>query len=256
MAATPSSLAQGALLVRVVAERERSGRSGFTALRLSERTGIERSRVSRLTQELVDLGYLLRDEGAVFRVGPAYFALASALHEPWLRSARSELRRIASLVRASVRVWAPSGARAVLLRHEAGPGAPGAATTPGMVVPAWCTGGGRALFWRDSAEELSARLAGVDFVGAGGPRAATSPSEVVALMERDRSAGMVRAEEEFEYGILELAAPILVEDRVIASVSAACHQDDGSEAALRSELESAAEHLTALAAEGGAEHPG
>ena len=54
----PSSLAQGLKLLETAVERERSGRAGHTASRLADATGIERSRVSRLSRELSALGYL------------------------------------------------------------------------------------------------------------------------------------------------------------------------------------------------------
>lgn len=136
------------------------------------------------------------------------------------------------------------------MRYESAPGSPETATFPGMVTPIWCTGAGRALLWRDNHSDLVARLQGVEFIGVGGPRSARSADEVHARMERDREAGYVSAHEEFEYGILELAAPIIVEDHVIAAVSAACRVDhDSDDAALAAELRSVARRLGNLAAE-------
>lgn len=222
-----SSLGQGAALLQAVVERERSGRLGYSASRLAEHTGIERSRVSRLTQELDDLGFVQRAEGGVFRAGDAYFALARARQEAWMRRARADLRRLASRFPVTLRITMPDGPRAVLMRFESAPGSPETATFPGMVTPIWCTGGGRALLWEDGEDQLGARLSGVEFVGVGGPRAPRTVGEVHARMERDRAVGFVTAEEEFEYGILELAAPVTIDGRVVAAVSAACRVDQG-----------------------------
>lgn len=240
-------------LLQAVVDRERSGRAGFSASRLAEHTAIERSRTSRLTQELTDLGFLEKGEGAAFRVGPAYFELARARHAPWLRAARPELRRIAAERGAVTRISTLDGARAVLLRYESAPGAPSAATTAGMVTPVWCTGAGRALLWADDRESLESRLEGIEFVGVGGPNAAQSCDEVQARMDRDRAAGYVRAVEEFEYGITETAVPILVpgprgHSIVIGALSAATRSND--ERALHglgAELLASAQQLAALA---------
>ncbi|PRI12448.1 IclR family transcriptional regulator [Leucobacter massiliensis] len=225
-AALPSALRQGAALLSAVADRERSGRAGLSASRLAEQTGIERSRTSRLTQELVELGFLQRDEDATFRAGPAYFELAASRQEEWLRAARGALRSLVARFRVSARVLAADGPRAVLLRLETASGAPETAATPGMVTPIWCTGGGRALLWLDSRARLEERLRGVEFVGVGGPRAAHSAAGVWELMERDRARGFVSADQEFEYGVREIAAPVLVAGRLRGAVSVACRSDD------------------------------
>lgn len=240
-----SSLTQGLALLDEVVWRERSGRSAFIASRIADRTGIERSRASRLLQELTDLEYLERGEQAAFAAGPAYFALGRSLQAPWLRAARVELRRIASAFPAGVRVSAAvGGGFAALLRYESGPGAPESAISPGMVTPVWCTGAGRALLWRIGRDELDALLAHTEFVGVGGPAAARSTDEVWALMERDRAEGHVRAAEEFEYGLVEVGVPLVAGDRVVAALSAVCRAEFPSEA-LVGELEDAARRLEA-----------
>ncbi len=237
---------QGLTLLDEVVWRERSGRSALIASRIADRTGIERSRTSRLTQELIDLEYLERGEQAAFSAGPAYFALGRSLHAPWLRAARGELRRIASAFPAGVRVSAPVGdGFTALLRYESGPGAPESATSPGMVTPIWCTGAGRALLWRMGRDELDEMLSSTEFIGVGGPSAARSVDEVWALMERDRAAGYVRAAEEFEYEIMEIGVPLTADGRVTAAISAVCRTEflDGE---LAAELSAAAQRLEQL----------
>lgn len=215
----PSSLSQGLTLLSAVLDRERSGRQGHNASRLAETTAMERSRVSRLTQELRTLDYLDRAEGSVFRAGPAFFRAAGALNEPWLRAARRELRRLASRFGTTARVTVSDGPRAVLLRFESGTGAPDASIRPGMTTPVWCTGGGRALLLDHDRPALETLLDGVQFVGVGGPAAARSVPEVERLLDRDRADGLVCAADEYVAGITEFALPVRLGGAIAASVS-------------------------------------
>ena len=245
-----SSLSQGLRLLETAVERERSGRAGHTASRLAEATGIERSRVSRLTRELRSLRYLERDDAQAFRAGDRFLAVAAALNEPLLREARAELRAIAARFRVTSRITGRDGIRAVLLRYEAGVGASEASVRPGMVTPTWSTGAGRALLWDHDREQLETLLADVQFVGVGGPRAALSVVEIDALMQRDRERGIIWAAEEFDEGIHEAALPIRGADgATIAAISAsgsALEQDRATEIAAA--IAAAADRLTKLVA--------
>lgn len=251
-AQVPSSLLQGVTLLRTAIDRERSGRSCFSGSRMADQTGIERSRASRLIQELTALGLLERGSDATFRSGPAYLSLAAALHRPWLHAARRELRRITSGFGTHARVHAADGPRAVLLRFEAAPGAPASATNSGTITPIWCTGGGRALLWNDTRDMLERRLQDAEFVGVGGPRAARSPQETWELLEEDRYRGFILADQEFEFGILEVASPIFDgTGQIIGGLSASCSSGDERAEALAHEVSMAARRLGALAAYAG-----
>ena len=57
-----SSMAQGLRIVRLVADREKWGRRLLGVSQLASELDMEQSRVSRLTQELCDLGLLERVE--------------------------------------------------------------------------------------------------------------------------------------------------------------------------------------------------
>jgi DNA-binding IclR family transcriptional regulator len=224
----PSSLAQGLRLVEIAVERERSGRPGYTASRLADAAGIERSRVSRLTRELRDLGYLERDDAQVHRAGDRFLAVAAALQEPLLRASRSHLRAIAARFPVTARITGRDGVRAILLRYEAGAGAADAAIHPGMVTPVWSTGAGRALLWDHGRDDLEALLEGVQFVGVGGPGGARSVRELDALMRHDRERGIIRAEDEYDAGVLELAVPIRdAAGAIIAALSVSSATRDG-----------------------------
>jgi DNA-binding IclR family transcriptional regulator len=204
----PSSLAQGLDIVKMAVEREKSGRPGFGVSRMADELKMERSRVSRLTQELCEIGLLEKFDGPLLRAGAGYFALANSLNRGWVRQARRELRLLASLFHLSAQVSVRLDERVVVLRSEKAFGAGGTSNEPGMVTPTWCTGAGRALLWDHTHESIELLLRDVEFIGVGGPNAAHSVAELLALMERDRPSGFVNAQGEFEHDVRELAMPV------------------------------------------------
>lgn len=243
----PSSLSQGLTLLESAAERERSGRAGHNASRLAETTGIERSRVSRLTAELRALHFLDRDEAGVLSAGDAYFRTARALDQPWLRAARQELRILASTLRMTALLAAADGPRALLLRSAAGAGSTDVAVPYG-IAPIWCTAAGRALLWDDSRSELEERLREVQFVGIGGPAAARTAGQVHDLMERDRADGLIVASDEYAEGVAEIALPIRGRDGIVASIAlSGARHGRGPVRAARVALAEARDRLSALA---------
>ena len=119
---------------------------------------------------------------------------------------------------------------------------------PGMITPVWCTGSGRALLWDHSEKALQELLADVEFIGVGGPQAAHSSGEVLALMERDRPRGVVHAVEEFEHGVHELAVPL--RDPAGTIVASLCvfgerREFDGRTAEISAAIEESARRLAA-----------
>jgi len=242
-----SSITRGLRLLYATLGRERSGRPGFNASRLADVTGIERSHVSRLTQEMRELGFLERTDELAFRAGSEFFKVAAALNAPWVRSARIELRSLAIQFHVTARLTSRNGARAIALRAESGVGAPGPTGRAALVTPVWCTGAGRALLWDHTTADLHQLLDGVQFVGVGGPAAARTVAAVDALMERDRERGFVHAAEEFEAGVVDYATPLRSPDGAIMAAVSASTAELNTRAAARlcSALTAAAERLSA-----------
>ncbi|MCI0140273.1 helix-turn-helix domain-containing protein [Arthrobacter bambusae] len=215
-----SSMAQGLRIVRLVADREKWGRRLLGVSQLASELDMEQSRVSRLTQELCDLGLLERVERGPFRTGQRFFSLAASLNTGWIRESRTELEALVASFGLRSRVSVRSGFRVTLLRASSNDALPGSFVKPGMVTPTWCTGSGRALLWDHNQAALQELLKDVNFIGVGGPGAAHSPGEVCELMDRDRARGFILAAEEFEHGVYELAVPVRnPEGTILASLS-------------------------------------
>ncbi|WP_292714984.1 IclR family transcriptional regulator C-terminal domain-containing protein [Microbacterium sp. 13-71-7] len=85
--------------------------------------------------------------------------------------------------------------------------------------PIWCTGAGRALLWDHPRDELARLLQDVQFVGVGGPAAARTIGEVHALLERDRTAGVISAVDEYAEGVVEFALPVFGRSGIVASIA-------------------------------------
>ncbi|WP_051420917.1 IclR family transcriptional regulator [Paenarthrobacter nicotinovorans] len=215
-----SSLAQGLRLVRMVTDREKQGRQLLGVSQLAAGLDMEQSRVSRLAQELCDLGLLERVDRGPFRTGPRFFSLAASLNSTWVQQSRAELEELVSAFGLRSRLSVREGVRVLLLRSSTNNSVLGGFAKPGMVTPVWCTGSGRALLWDHSQKDIGSLLRDVNFIGVGGPAAAHTAPEVSDLMERDRPGGYVLAAEEFEHGVWELAVPVRAEDgRIIAALS-------------------------------------
>ncbi|MFI2564666.1 IclR family transcriptional regulator [Paenarthrobacter sp. NPDC018779] len=241
-----SSLAQGLRLVRLVADREKQGRQLLGVSQLAAELDMEQSRVSRLAQELCDLGLLEREDRGPFRVGRRFFTLASSLNRDWVQRSRAELEELVAGFGLRSRLSVRDGARVQLLRSSSNNAALGGFAKPGMVTPVWCTGAGRALLWDHDAGALEWLLKDVNFIGVGGPAAAHSTAEVQELMERDRPAGYVFANEEYEHDVWELAVPVRSPKGEILAALSVLGSRSGTEvdvAVMADALESASRRL-------------
>nr|WP_217509426.1 IclR family transcriptional regulator C-terminal domain-containing protein [Pseudarthrobacter sp. C4D7] len=206
--AEASSMAQGLRILRHVVEREKRGQAPPGVSQLAAELGIEQSRVSRLAQELCGLELLERFDRGPFRAGPRFFALAAALNTGWVRAAKPQLEALVAELGVRARLSIRDGYRVILLRASSNEAVPGSFVVPGMVTPVWCTGAGRALLWDLDRVQLGELLADVNYIGIGGPGAAHATDGIWDLMVRDRAAGFISADEEFEHGVVELAVPV------------------------------------------------
>lgn len=249
--AEASSLAQGLRILRLVVDREKRGRQQPGVSQLAAELDMDQGRVSRLAQELCDLGLLERADRGPFLTGPRFFSLAASLNTGWVRAAKPELESLVSALGLRARLSIRDGFRAILLRTSSNDAGLGSFVAPGMVTPVWCTGAGRALLWDHDRSALDQLLHEVNFIGVGGPGAAHSIDEVWDLMARDVPRGYVTSYEEFEHDIVEVAVPVRKTDgAILASLSVlGSRAQMGTDAAgVATVLRGAAERLGSLAA--------
>jgi len=195
---------------------------GLGVKRLSELTGNEISRVSRTLEVLSESRLVDRHpESRAYRLGWRFFALAGRAGYPQLRNAAGGFVRLLTdefEERAYLSVL--DGREVLTIISESPAHTIQAAAWVGRSHPyLYCTSAGRALLFGHSEEELSALLGDLEFRPPG-PNGPTSFADFAARLARERKKGWVYVDEEFEPGLVGIAAPVFNFDgRVIAALN-------------------------------------
>ena len=207
---TASTLRRGIDLLELLSAPDVVARGGIGAAELARAAGIERSLAFRTLQVLEELELVDRDAASkAFRPGWRLFSLAACSGDQRMR--RLAPRYLAELVEASCEsayLSVRQGRDVLTILTEHSRHVIQAVNWTGQRSPIWCTSAGRALLLDHSRDELEALL-GDGLLGpetsGGRPLSAT---QLFFLIERDRAGGVVVADEEFEPGLLGLAAPV------------------------------------------------
>jgi IclR family KDG regulon transcriptional repressor len=194
-----------------------------TLAELVTATGLPRATVFRLTQTLLARGFLAKD-GPRFTLGHQCLVLGAvasggldlrSLALPYLESLRDatgETTQVAVL----------DGLRIVYVERMLSERAVAyMRSRAGTVLPAWCTGLGKAMLAYIDQDELAARLR-TTVMERFTPRTLASPADLLADLERIRSRGFAIDDEEREAGVRCVAAPVRdAGGRVVAALSVA-----------------------------------
>jgi IclR family transcriptional regulator, KDG regulon repressor len=195
---------------------------GLGVKRLSELTGNEISRVSRTLEVLFESRLVDRDPASrAYRLGWRFFALAARAGQLQLRQAAPRFVRLLTdefEERAYLSVL--DGREVLTIISESPTHTLQAAGWVGRRHPyLYCTSAGRALLFGHSEEELATLLGDLDFRPPG-PKGPTSFADFAARLARERRKGWVYVDEEFEPGLVGIAAPVFDFDgRVIAALN-------------------------------------
>jgi IclR family KDG regulon transcriptional repressor len=195
---------------------------GLGVKRLSELTGNEISRVSRTLEVLLESRLIDRDPASrAYRLGWRFFALAARAGQLQLREAAPRFVRLLTdefEERAYLSIL--DGREVLTIISESPTHTLQAAGWVGRRHPyLYCTSAGRALLFGHSEEDLAALLGDLDFRPPG-PKGPTSFADFAARLARERRKGWVYVDEEFEPGLIGIAAPVFDFDgRVIAALN-------------------------------------
>jgi IclR family transcriptional regulator, KDG regulon repressor len=195
---------------------------GLGVKRLSELTGNEISRVSRTLEVLSESRLVDRDPTTQgYRLGWRFFALAARAGQPQLRNAAAGFVRLLTdefEERAYLSIL--DGREVLTIISESPAHTLQAADWVGRSHPyLYCTSAGRALLFGHSEEDLTALLGDLEFCPPG-PNGPTSFADFAATLARERKKGWVYVDEEFEPGLVGVAAPVFDFDgRVIAALN-------------------------------------
>jgi IclR family transcriptional regulator, KDG regulon repressor len=195
---------------------------GLGVKRLSELTGNEISRVSRTLEVLAEAGLVDRDPTSrAYRLGWRFFALAARAGQPQLRSAAAGFVRVLTdEFGESAYLSVLDGHEVLTIMEESPTHTLQSAGWLGRSHPyPYCTSAGRALLFGHTDEELTALLGGLEFRPPG-PNGPTSFADFAERLARERRQGWVYVDEEFEPGLVGIAAPVFdFDSRVVAALN-------------------------------------
>jgi len=220
---------------------------GLGVKRLAELTGNEISRVSRTLDVLSESRLVDRDPSTLrCRLGWRFYALAARAGNLQLRSAGPRFVRLLTDEfgeRAHLSVL--DGREVLTIISESPTHTIQAAGWVGRSHPyPYCTSAGRALLFGHGEDELSALFGDIEFVPPG-PNGPCSFADFATRLGRERRQGWVFTDEEFEPGLVGVAAPVFDFDgRVVAALNLSAPKFRADEA-----LQSAGPRVVEVAAQ-------
>ncbi|MCL2732838.1 MAG: IclR family transcriptional regulator [Actinomycetia bacterium] len=176
----------------------------------AELLGKEKSQVSRTLKVLAEEGFAERDPRTMeYRLGPQFLALAATAGEGRLHSeAPPVLRALVRELGEAAYLTELAGPAAVTVLTERPGRALQAHEWIGRAAPLNCTSSGRALLLGLPGDEVADLLASYPEPFPGTGRAPRTLAELRERLAAERAAGHVVAAEEYEPGLVGVAAPV------------------------------------------------
>jgi DNA-binding IclR family transcriptional regulator len=196
-----TSLRRGILVLRALGSGEALG-----VLQIARLVGQDKSQVSRTLKTLSEYGLVDRDpETRAYRLGWGVFELAARAGDMRLVTAgESVVSALAQSLGERVHLSVLHGVEVLTLLSRSTSRAIEASGWAGRTVPAYCTSAGYVLLLDTDVRRL---LAGVELVRLA-PNTPRSLDEVVARVGAARELGYSVADEDFEPGLIGIAAPV------------------------------------------------
>jgi DNA-binding IclR family transcriptional regulator len=200
-----TGLRRGVRVLEALGSDEALG-GGLGVVRIAELVGQDKSQVSRTLKTLAEYGLVDRDpETRAYRLGWAVFALAARAGDTRLLAvAEPVVRELAQALGERVHLTVLRGAEVLTILSHGTPRAIEATSSVGRAVPAYCTSSGYALLLESVVADVlsDAELAPL------APRTPRTLAEVAARVADARERGYAVADEEFEPGLVAVAAPV------------------------------------------------
>ncbi len=232
---------------------------GLGVTRVAALVGRDKSQVSRTLKVLASYGLAERDaQTRGYRLGPRLFALAGrAARTALLAAGDPLLRRLVGELGETAHLSLLQGAEVLTVLSESPNRSVQAADWVGRTAPVYCTSSGRALLFDHDREALGALMRGVELDGVPG-RAPKDLDDLYARIQSARRLGFALVEEEFEPGLVAVAAPVRdFSGRVSAAINVSAPQfrlGEGMEAAgqaVRAAADELSAQLGSVAGDGG-----
>jgi DNA-binding IclR family transcriptional regulator len=220
-AGADSSLGRGLEILLALGSPDATENGGLGVVRIAEHVGREKTQVSRALKTLAQYGLVDRDpETLDYRLGWRLFALAAqAGRQRLLEEAGPVCDELVAQLGETAHLSVLDGAEVVTLMSKLSPSAVHASDGSGRRTPAYCTAAGRALLL-DHSESLVAVLFPGQRLPAQGPRSPRTVAEVSRRIQAARKAGFALSDEEFEAGLVSVAAPVRdFRGRIVAALN-------------------------------------
>ncbi|GAB3743812.1 IclR family transcriptional regulator [Nocardiopsis nanhaiensis] len=183
--------------------------SSLGVLDIARRVGREKTQVSRALKALAETGLVERDEETMaYRLGWQFYALAVNAGDRRLRDAALPiLRRLVAAVKERAHLSILRDGAVLTVLSEGPLRAVQVADWVGRTSPVHTTSSGRALLmdWND--EQVLELLSETEFT-ATGPNSPPDADTFLARLRQGRERGYAKADEEFEDGLVAVAAPV------------------------------------------------
>jgi IclR family KDG regulon transcriptional repressor len=216
-----TSLTRAIAILIALGSPDVAGGHGIGVMQIAKIIGREKSQVSRTLKTLAEAGLVLRDpETMQYRLGWRFFTLAaSAVDQHLLAVAPTVLRQLVARVHEAAHLSVLEGRQVLTVMSETPGRAIQAAAWVGRAAPMHCTSAGRALLFDHNDDEVREMFV-QEGLTAAGPRAPRNVDELLARLHEARQVGFVVIDEEFEPGLVAVAAPVRdFRGRVTAAVN-------------------------------------
>lgn len=216
-----TSLRRGTEILIALGSDEAVEHGGLGVVRIAELVGREKSQVSRALSALAASGMVDRDPASrAYRLGWRLYALAARSGRPRLISlAAPVLRALVAESGETAHLSVLQGGEVMTLLSEAPAHAITANGWTGRTVPVICTSAGRALLFDHDLPTLQKLVGSASFAGLG-PGAPRDVAELYRRIEAGRDRGFATVDEEFEDGLVGVAAPVRdLGGRILAAIN-------------------------------------
>jgi DNA-binding IclR family transcriptional regulator len=201
-------------------EPEGAGAGGLGVVRIAQRVGREKTQVSRALRTMAAAGLVERDPVTrEYRLGWRLFRLAARVSDQRLfEHGPPVLHRLVGRLGETAHLSVLDGRDVVTVLSQASPRSLRAIEWAGRAAPATCTSAGRALLLDHDLAAL--RLLFPVDPPRPGPRAPRDVAELSRRIGTARRRGFAVADEEFEEGLIGVAAPVRdFRGRIVAALN-------------------------------------
>ena len=194
---------------------------------LTEKTGREKSQISRAVNRLVDTGILIRqDQGVV--VGPRLYAVARYSYEAQLvTSARGEMHGLVQKLGETIHLTVLQGLEVITIHSESPSHGFRALSWMGVAAPSYMTSSGRVLLSGLDDDQIL-RLYPANKKIAGAPTKCLAKDGQTLLNEigKVRKQGFATVIEEYEPGLVGASVPIYdFSENIVAALNVAAPKE-------------------------------